>query len=225
MLFCKENSLIGELIMESIRKINSKTYSSISLRVIPGHFATSNSHVNYYIDMSLLKARQNEANAIAKAISSQYCYTTIVDTIVCMDGCDVIGAYLANDLTNSGIISMNAHQTIYITAPEFSNGDLLFRENLQPMIKGKHVLLLLASATTGKTVSGAVDAIRYYGGIVVGVSAIFSAASKVYDLPINALFTTADIPDYQTFDTCFCRLCNEGKPIDAIVNGFGYARL
>lgn len=212
--------------MESIRKISSKKHSGIFLRVILGHFATSNSHINYYIDMSLMKARQNEASAIARAVSSQYCYSTIIDTIVCMDGCDVIGAYLANELTNSGIVSMNAHQTIYITSPEFSSsGQLLFRENLQQMIKGKHVLLLLVSATTGKTVSGAVDAIRYYGGIVVGVSAIFSAVDKVYDLPINALFTTDDLPDYKTYSSCSCEMCDEGKPLDALVNGFGYARL
>ena len=204
----------------------SKRNSGIFLRVIPGHFATSNSHINYYIDMSLMKSRQSEASAIARAISGQYCYTTVVDTIVCLDGCDVIGAYLANELTNAGIVSMNAHQTIYITPPEFSSsGQLLFRENLLPMINGKHILLLLASATTGKTIAEAIDAIRYYRGVVVGVSAIFSAASEVYGLPINALFTTEDLPDYKTYSTCGCKLCDEGIQLDALVNGFGYARL
>lgn len=212
--------------MENIRKIASRNYSGIFLRVIPGHFATSNSHVNYYIDMTLMKARQSEASAVAKALSGQYRYSTIVDTIVCMDGCDVIGAYLANELTSSGIVSMNAHQTIYITAPELPNSDqLIFRENLTPMIKGKHVLLLLTSATTGKTISGAIDAIRYYGGNVVGVSAIFSAVDKVYELPVNALFTKEDLPDYETFSSCDCSMCKEGQKIEAIINGFGYARI
>lgn len=212
--------------MEGYRKIKSKNYPDIVLRVIPGHFVTANSHINYYIDMSMMKARQNEANAIASALSDRYLSSTIIDTIVCMDGCEVIGAYLANYLTTAGVISMNAHKTIYITTPEFNtNGQLIFRENIQPMIRDKNILLLLASATTGKTVSQAINGIQYYGGTVTGVSAIFSAASKVYDYPINALFTTADLPDYQTYDPANCSLCKSGQPVDAIANGFGYSRL
>lgn len=212
--------------MEGYRKIQSKNYPDIVLRVIPGHFVTAHSHINYYIDMSMMKARQNEANAIAAALSDRYLSSTIIDTIVCMDGCEVIGAYLANYLTTAGVISMNAHKTIYITTPEFNtNGQLIFRENMQPMIRDKNILLLLASATTGKTVSQSINGIQYYGGTVTGVSAIFSAASKVYDYPINALFTTADLPDYQTYDPGNCALCKSGQPVDAIANGFGYSRL
>lgn len=212
--------------MENYKKIVSKRHSNLTLRVIPGHFVTVNSHINYYIDLSLMKARQSEANLVAKAIAERYIASTIVDTIVCMDGCDVIGAYLANYLTETGIISMNSHKTIYITTPELSHtGQLLFRENMQHMIKNKYVLLLFASATTGKTATSAVDVIHYYGGMIAGISAIFSAATKIYDYPINALFTIADIPDYRTYDSSDCALCKAGIPVDAIANGFGYARL
>ena len=212
--------------MDGYKKINSRTHPDIVLRVIPGHFVTANSHINYYIDMSMMKSRQSEADAVAAALSERYLASTVIDTIVCMDGCEVIGAYLADHLTQLGSISMNAHKTIYITTPEFNtNGQLIFRENIQPMVRDKHILLLLASASTGKTVSQAIDMIQYYGGIVTGVSAIFSAASKVYDHPINALFTTADLPDYQTYAPNNCILCRAGRKIDAIANGFGYSRL
>lgn len=60
---------------------------------------------------------------------------------------------------------MNAHQTIYVVTPEHTTGSqLIFRENTAPMIQDKHVLVLAASVTTGYTVQGAVEAIRYYGG-------------------------------------------------------------
>jgi orotate phosphoribosyltransferase len=212
--------------MEDYRKIEAKKHPDIKLRVIPGHFATANSHINYFIDMSLMKARQSEANSIAKAISEKYVTSTMIDTILCMDGCEVIGAYLANYLTQAGIISMNAHQTIYVTTPEFSHtGQLLFRENVQHMIKAKHVLLLMASVTTGKTASAAIDAIKYYGGEVAGISAIFSATDKVKEFPVNTLFKPADFPDYCSYELTECALCKAGKPIDAIANGFGFARL
>ena len=212
--------------MESYKKVISKLYPDIILRTIPGHFVTANSHINYYIDMTMMKSRLKEADATALALADRYIASTVVDTIVCMDGCEVIGAYLAQHLTRVGTLSINAHSTIYITSPELNfNGQWIFRENAQPMIKDKHVLLLLASATTGKTVSQAVDVIQYYGGTVSGISAIFSAASKIYDIPINALFTTADIPDYRTYAPENCALCKRGIPVDAIANGYGYSIL
>ncbi len=212
--------------MEGYRKILSKTHQGVVLRVIPGHFATVNSHVNYYIDMSLVKCRQSEANMIAKAIAQKYVTSTIVDTILCMDGCEVIGAYLANQLTEGGFISMNAHQTIYVTTPEFTpSGQLLFRENVQHMIRDRSVLVLLGSSTTGKEASSAVDVVKYYGGRIAGISAVFSAKDEVYKYPINAIFTPEDIPDYATYSPNDCELCKQNIPIDAIVNGFGFARL
>lgn len=212
--------------MENVQKIKSKQYPDITLRVIPGHFATAHSHINYFIDMALMKSRQSEAMKLAKAISERYVSSTIIDTILCMDGCEVIGAYLAKFLTDSGIVSMNAHQTMYITTPEFTpTGQLLFRENLQPMIRDKHVLLLLASASTGKTTSNAVDVIQYYGGKIAGISAIFSATPTILDYEINSLFTLNDLPEYVTYTPAECKMCKEGISIDALVNGHGYARL
>lgn len=212
--------------MEQSKKIRSKTHPDIALTVIPGHFVTPSSHINYYIDMPNLKSRLSEASAIAKAMVGNYISSTIVDTIVCMDGCEVIGAYLAEQLTRSGIMSMNAHKTIYITTPETNTtGQIIFRESIQHMIRGKHVLLLLASATTGKTLSRSMSVISYYGGNIVGVSAIFSAVSKVQDVPVHALFTKADIADYMTYHHDNCQMCKENMPVDAIANGYGYSRL
>ena len=94
----------------------------------------------------------------------------------------------------AGVYSMNSHKTIYIVTPEYVNsGQLVFRENMVPMIRDKNVLLLLASATTGQTIVKAAQALRYYGAKISGISAIFSAANSVMGIPINSLFTTTDI--------------------------------
>lgn len=212
--------------MEESKKIYSKDYQDIALRVTPGHFVTPSSHINYYIDMSMLKTRRSEALAVGKAMGEKFSSTVVVDTIVCMDNCEVIGAYLAEELTKAGVLSMNMHKTMYVMTPEFdAMGQMIFRENLVPMIRGKNVLLLLATATTGTTMGKAFEAIQYYGGQISGISAIFSAVNKVHNIPVNALFTTADIPDYKTYAPGQCALCKEGKPIDAIANGYGYSRI
>lgn len=210
--------------MQETIKIKSKEHRNVVLKAIPGHFVTPNSHVNYFLDMTTIKCRLSEASAAAKALSEQITATTVVDTIVCIDGCEIIGAFLADDLTRAGVYSMNSHNTIYIVTPEYVNsGQLVFRENMVPMIRDKNILLLMASATTGQTIVKAGQALSYYGAKISGISAVFSAANSVMGIPIKSLFTITDIPDYKTFNPEGCSLCKEGKKIDAFANGFGYS--
>lgn len=212
--------------MQDMIRIRSKEHPNVILKAIPGHFVTPNSHVNYFLDMTTLKSRLNEALMVAKELGGQISASTVVDTIVCIDGCEIIGAFLAEELTRAGIYSMNAHNTIYIITPEYANsGQILFRENYIPMIKGKNVLLLLASATTGQTIVKVGQALSYYGATISGISAVFSAANSAMGIPIKSLFTISDIPDYKAFNPEGCSLCKEKQPIDALANGFGYSRI
>ena len=123
-------------------------------------------------------------------------------------------------------MSMNAHKTIYVYSPEFDNrGQMIFRENSEMMIKGKHVLLLLASATTGQTILRAGESIDYYGGTVVGITAIFSVPTKIFGQQVHSLYKIQDLPDYRSYTASECKMCKEHIPIDAICNSFGYSKL
>ena len=207
-------------------KITSSYNNALDIKVVDGHFATNHSHINRYIDMTTIKSRRKMALAAAKSMATEYVATTIVDTIVCMDGLEVIGAYLAETLSQNGITSMNQHKSIYVVTPEVhSSGQLIFRDNLQPMIEGKHVLLLIASATTGKTIKKSLECIKYYGGSIAGISAIFSVATEVDGYPVHALFTEKDLPDYKTYPHDQCPMCQAGNRIEAIVNSYGYSEL
>ena len=212
--------------MQDMIKISLKENSYVVLKAIPGHFITPNSHVNYYLDMTTIKSRLSEASAAAEELSKRINPDTIVDTIVCMDGCEIIGAYLAEDLTKAGVISINYHKTIYITTPEVaSTGQMVFRDNIQPMIKGKNILLLMASATTGQTLSKAIQALNYYGAAISGISAIFSAANSSMGIEIKSLFTIKDLPDYKAYAPEGCSMCKDKKTIDAFANAYGYSKL
>ena len=200
--------------------------SELFLRVAKGHFATSHSHINYYIDVTTQKTRLSEAKAVAKELVSAYQHNTIVDTVLCLDGTQVIGTCLANELTKDGFTNMNAHKTIYIVTPEFnSNSQMIFRENIQPMVTGKNVILLMASITTGLTINKGLECIQYYGGILQGVSAIFSAVKEVNGIPINSVYTKEDLPDYESFDYRNCPYCRQSMKLDALVNSYGYMQL
>ncbi len=211
---------------DRVIKIYPKTSKAIALRVIPGHFATNHSHINYYLDMTMLKSNHAEAQEVAKTMMKQYVNNTFVDTIICLDGCEVIGAFLAEELAKPGFLSINSGKSINIVTPEYnSNSQMIFRDNIQPMVKEKNVILLLASATTGKTIKRSIECIEYYSGKIQGISAIFSAVDSINDIQIDSIFKTSDIPTYKTYEYKVCPYCKKGYPLDALVNGYGYSKI
>ena len=207
-------------------KVFSPNDSKVAMKVIPGHFVTTHSHITHYVDMTTLRARQNEAEAAARILASKYANNTPVDSIICLNGCEVIGAYLAQELTKSGIMCMNAHHTIYVTSPEQDiNGQMIFRDNSKIMVEGKNVLILSTSITTGVTLDKAIDSVEYYGGKVQGIASIFSFISKARGIEVNSIFDAKDLKGYASYDAKVCPMCKAKQKIDAIVNGYGYSKM
>ena len=199
---------------------------NLYLRVAMGHVATSNCHSNYYIDVVSQKARISEARAVAEELSTYYYADTVVDTILCLDGTEVIGACLADCLTKSDIINLNAHKSMYVVTPEITSGNqFIFRDNIIPMIKGKNVMILAVSVASGKTALSAVDAVKYYGGKVAGVSAIFSTAKQCGGFPVRSVFDPNDLDGYESHPAHECPLCKAGVKLDALINSYGFSKL
>ena len=199
---------------------------NVPLRLARGHFATNHSHINYYIDITYHKTRISEAKDSAYQLVSHFVNDTPVDTILCLDGTAVLGTCLAEELTKTGFRTINQHQTIYVVEPEYNaNSQIIFRDNIKPMIQGKHVLVLMASVTTGFTAKRSIEAIGYYGGKVAGVAALYRAVDEVAGYPVRSVYSIQDLPDYQSYDYHDCPYCKQGQPIDALVNSFGYSKL
>ena len=204
----------------------SRRYGNVPLRIARGHFATNHSHINYYIDITYQKTRLSEAKDSAYQLVSHFINDTPVDTILCLDGTAVLGACVADELTKSGFRTINAHQSIYVLEPEYSAASqMIFRDNIQPMIRGKHVLVLMASVTTGFTAKRSIEAIDYYGGHVAGVAAIYRAVDEVAGHPVRSVYSIQDLPDYASYDYRDCPYCKQGIKLDALVNSFGFSAL
>jgi len=198
----------------------------VTLNVAKGHFATSHSHINYFIDVTSQKASLNEATAVAQQLAQRHLSGVMIDTILCLDGTRVIGTCLARQLTQSGYRSINQGRDIYILRAEMDgNAQIIFRDNAKFMIEGKNVLILMASLTTGKTAARSMESIRYYGGRVAGIAAIYSSLKETDGVSISALFDLSDLPDYADYEPHDCPLCKQGIPMDAVVNSFGYSKL
>ena len=199
---------------------------NVPLRFARGHFATNHSHINYYIDITYQKTRLSEAKDSAYQLVSHFVNDTVVDTILCLDGTAVLGACVAEELTKTGFRTINQHQTIYVLEPEYNaNSQIIFRDNIQPMIRNKTVLVLMASVTTGFTAKRSIEAIGYYGGKVAGVAALYRAVDEVAGYPVRSIYSVEDLPDYASYDYRDCPYCKAGRKIDALVNSFGYSAI
>lgn len=198
----------------------------VTLRVARGHFATRNSHINYFIDVTRQQSCLQDAEAVAQQLAQRLQSNTVVDTILCMDGTRVIGTCLARLLNQESYLSINSGKEMYVLRENLSSdGKLIFRDNARFMLEGKNVLLLLASITTGSTVEKGVRCIRYYGGNPAGVASIYSHVKEVDGIPVVSLFDTKDIPDYASYTAQDCPMCKQGLEIDAVVDKYGFSAL
>ncbi len=211
--------------MQSNNTISTKR-KNLLLRVQKGHYATSHSHISHFIDVTMQKSRLSEAKAIAEEILSYYQTTTIIDTILCLDGMQVVGTCLADALTSNNFMNLNAHQTIYVVTPEYTAGSqIIFRDNLSHAITGKNVLILAASVVTGYTAKSAIEAITYYGGRVAGISSIFATQDSFMGYDVVSAFNPNDIPGYDSYAPHECPMCRRGERIQGLVNSFGFSKL
>ena len=207
-------------------QIRSRLNRDLEVTVIPGHFATRHSHNSHYIDITRMKHEHTMAREAAIALSQRYSYEKWIDTIVCLDGSEVIGAFLARHLSQNDRFNLNRGKNINVITPEYdTNGQLIFRDNLISMIQGKNVLLLISTVNSGKSVRRLLECVEYYGGTPQGIAAIFSTQEAVGEVPVYSLFTPEDIPGYQTSSPEECPMCRAGKPIDALANSYGFSRL
>lgn len=198
----------------------------VSLNVAKGHFATRNSHTNYFVDVTRQQSCIRDAEAVAQQLTQRLTQQMMVDTILCMDGTRVIGTCLAQKLTQGGFRSINAGKEIYVLRENVgTNGKLIFRDNARFMLEGKNVLLLLASVTTGGTVRRGIECVKYYSGNVAGIAAIYSHQKEIDGIPITSLFDTNDLPGYASYTPEECPMCREKQELDAVVDKFGYSAL
>ena len=205
-----------------MQTIESSRNHRISIGIIPGHYATNHSHVNYYVDMTAIKTSLKMAKEAAYELASNY-GSTYIDTIISLEGTEVLGAFLADSLSQNGI---NLGKDINLVTPELNAvNQMLFRDNTQKMIWGKKVLLLISSASTGKSINRAIDCLQYYSGDLVAIGAIFSAIDQVNGIEVRSLFTDKDLPSYDNYLANECPMCKKGIKVDALVNSFGYSKL
>ena len=210
----------------NVLQIKSKLNPKLEVTAYQGHFATRHCHNSHYIDITRMKHEHTMAREAAITIAQRYAYIKSIDTIVCMDGSEVIGAFLAYHMARKDRFNVNEDKNINVVTPEFDHtGQLIFRDNLLPMIQGKNVLLLISTVKSGKTIAQTLECVEYYGASVQGIATVFSTAETMHGIPVYSLFTPEDIPGYVSSSSKECAMCKAGEKITAIANSYGLSKL
>lgn len=207
----------------------------IEMNVIPGHFTTKHYHVTHYLDFINLKNNASIASDVAAEMVLPYLNTKLVDTIICIEGTDIIGAYMARELLKEGTSVINSGRDIHVLTPAINiNRKLVFQSNTEKLILNKNIVLLVSLMARGVTVNSVLECLSYYGGRVVGISTLFNTLPENHDrgtrcmfndIDIHSLFTDKDIPEYKISTPGECPKCEEGQGLYAIVTQDGYIEL
>jgi orotate phosphoribosyltransferase len=199
---------------------------SIRMKVVPGHFTTNSFHITHYMDLNNLKTNASVARQVAKELAAPYLSDTPVDTIVCIEGTEVIGAYLAEELLQRGSRFRSSDRQIHVVVPVNNvYRKLMFQHDMQELIDNKNIILLVSSISSGTTLGSALECLRYYGGKVVGISTLFNAHPEQFGQEIHSMFTSHDIPGYKLYSPNNCPICDEGRKLDAIIIHDGYIKI
>ena len=70
--------------------IKSREANDLKLTAYHGHFATRHSHNSHYLDITRMKHECAMANIAAASLANHYVYEKEIDTVVCLDGSEVI---------------------------------------------------------------------------------------------------------------------------------------
>lgn len=198
---------------------------NIKLTIHQGHFATSHAHVDHYMSMTDIRTDCKMAFEAARELAKAY-YLTPIDTIVCLEFTQIIGAFIAYDLTSAGSRGINRGAEIRLVTPQInSNSQLVFNSDVQSRITNKRVLMLLSTISTGRSLARAAECITYYGGHLVGIASIFSALNSSGGLPISRIFCPDDLGEYHSYNSNECPLCQKGRKLDGMVDIGGYTRI
>lgn len=204
--------------------VPAKGNRRIKLTIYPGHFATSHAHVDNYISMTEVRTNSTMVADTAEELAKVFKYIQ-VDTIICLEYTQNIGAMLAKELSG-GRREVNSGNDIHIITPSInSNNQLTFSSDMQPFVTGQNVLILLSTISTGRSLSRAQECVGYYGGRLVGIGAIFSAIDESNGVPVNSIFHTSDLGSYNSYHSDECPYCKAGRKLDGFITTGGYNEL
>lgn len=204
--------------IQDYKTIYAKHSDQIHCIGITGHFATTNFHTNCYVDLTEVRFQHKMAELAGKFLADTY-RGTVLDTILCLESTEVIGAAMVGHLSGS-------QPNIHVLSPELNkNNQMVFCENIRRLVAGKRILLLISTASYRKNILHAFEKLQQEQANIAGICALFSTIRELNGIAISSLFDETDFPGYSVYKSGKCPMCEQRHKIDAIINSYGLTHL
>ncbi len=178
------------------------------------HFVyTSGRHSSVYVNKDALYVHTARVSELCRRMAQPYDAEAIDVVVGPMLGGIILAQWTAHHLNARRRVG----ETLAVYAEKEGDGPdktFVFRRGYDKHLQGRRVLVVEDVLTTGGSVRRVVEAVRTYGGEVVGVSALCNrggvSAEALGGVPLHALLTL----DLATFTEEDCPFCRQGVPIN-----------
>lgn len=199
---------------------------SINVDVTLGHFTTNDYHINHFLHLDELKTNPSLAKEVAIELALPYLTSTLVDTIVCFEGTEIIGAYMANELSMEGTGVINSGKFIHVVTPTVNvDRKFMLPSSRQELVRQKRVILLVSTILSETFVNNIMEFITYYEGNLVGISSLFKAYPGEIGHEVHSLMDSSDVPGYKIYYPGKCDMCKEEQKLDGIIKNDGLTEI
>lgn len=189
-------------------------FTTVGAIVTNGHFVyTSGRHSSIYINKDALYAHTKIISSLCQLMACSY-NADQIDVVV---GPVLGGIILSQWVTHYLNINRAGGETLAVFAEKGDDGvhkKFFFGRGYDKFIPGKTILVVEDLLTTGGSVRQVVEAVRQYGGNIVGVSALCNRGNvqpaDVGDVPIHALVSLS----LETYTEEECPFCQQQAPIN-----------
>jgi len=178
------------------------------------HFVgTSGRHMSIYVNKDNLLPHPKETFRITELLALIHKDLDIEVVVAPVTAGVILGhlvAYHLSLMQKKDILSLYAEKT--------TEGPMIFKRGYENLIKGRKVLIIDDTVATGFSVNKMIDAVRNFGGFIVGMGVIvnrvtYEVNTKTLGVPFSWL---CEIPA-ETFNENDCPLCKAGVPINTML--------
>ena len=176
-----------------------------------GHFVlVSGRHTDKYINKDAIYPYTHETSALCRALAEPFKDANVEVVVGPAVGAAILSQWAAYHLSE-----MNGREVLSTYADKEGPSGLVLRRGYDKLVKGKRVLVVEDLMTTGGSVLKVVNAVRAFGGEVVGVSVISNRGNVAIDKIGNPprLVSLVDI-QLDSWEAEGCTLCAHKIPVN-----------
>lgn len=188
-----------------------KILKSVGGIVADSHFVgTSGRHMPAYVNKDALLPHTKQTALVGKLFAEKY-KTKAIDFVVA----PAVAGIPFSQWTAYYLSKLKGKEVLSIFTEKTTENDQIFKRGYDTLIKGKKVLVVEDTVTTGGSVQRVIASVRKAGGIVVGACVMINRDPKlVNEASIGAPFGALATFEIESWEAADCPLCKSGIPIN-----------